>query len=814
MICPECNFDEMEDVVDGVLYCPNCKHLLKEKDIGDDATRIFQGAQGIVHLRPQRRVGDNWDEFHNKTPIYEEGTFNENLIDSSLDQRNFDESAETNFSDGNNILQPGSVELINSEGELNQEEKNFSFDYMNENFEDVSTFTIKITNFRQKVTEYLKKLIELIEGTVDQKELIRVKSKEIFNDVVKRAESSEMFIPKDANFKVIAGAILYATIQSEKDIPRLIKGKEIMVKLNIKQGNVYDYYHNHLKHLYPRVKKQDQIDKEKMKLENRKYTKHFFTGIKGFKKIREITALYFFYILNETDVETLELVSYFKDNIINNINLPPQLTKDNIGILQKLGNHPDFDNYFSDLVEIIKYLILSSRMHKKIGAHLIISYIANALMEKNINLFQSSNSFPMTLTDIYDYIKENSNEFFPARSSIEYTSLEKEQRWAKDNEDAFIIGSRIQLYVIKNIYNGKYNKHGKNQCPECCKAGFTINTDFLRLRALQFNHIKSKKIYSYTTRTFYNLFIKSRGDPYFLSNLISQMEVENVELLCTNHHNLLHAKYNKKFLYLINYNKLFSLKPILIHLIIRESVNSFYKNKKTPEFKKRVREAITIDLKRKYIIDQVNYGVCPICNEFNTTEHLPSFHGHHFDESKKTKDTSYFFRLELSCQQIVEILKKETVGFICGNCHATIQYYNDFDELLRIYEDSDTVSKIIDDYESALDKFKILDGKNVTIREPLKKSYLVNDNIIRYLFAIYEITDRGIEASTGIISDYLGLSSRAVRHFFHDRYNLLNPFINIIQDKPRTLKKYSLTDYGKKTIALLQHFRDYYNSLQ
>ena len=134
--------------------------------------------------------------------------------------------------------------------------------------------------------------------------------------------------------------------------------------------------------------------------------------------------------------------------------------------------------------------------------------------------------------------------------------------------------------------------------------------------------------------------------------------------------------------------------------------------------------------------------------------------------------------------------------------------------MLRIYEDSDTVSKIIDDYESALDKFKILDGKNVTIREPLKKSYLVNDNIIRYLFAIYEITDRGIEASTGIISDYLGLSSRAVRHFFHDRYNLLNPFINIIQDKPRTLKKYSLTDYGKKTIALLQHFRDYYNSLQ
>ncbi len=123
MICPECNFDEMEDIVDGVLYCPNCKHLLKDKDISDDATRILQGAQERVHPRPQRRVGDNWDEFHNKTPIYEEGTFNENLINSTPDQRYFYESPVTNFSEGNSISSSESVELINSEGKLNQKEK-------------------------------------------------------------------------------------------------------------------------------------------------------------------------------------------------------------------------------------------------------------------------------------------------------------------------------------------------------------------------------------------------------------------------------------------------------------------------------------------------------------------------------------------------------------------------------------------------------------------------------------------------------------------------------------------------------------------
>ncbi len=706
------------------------------------------------------------------------------------------------------------VELINDDRKLKQKEKNISLEDMKINSETDSMVISKIHNFKQKIFEYLKKLFDLIECTTNQKKLLCLKSKEIFEDFIKKVECSEIIIPKNANLKVIAGAILYAAIQLEKDIPRLINGKEIMVKLDIKQGNVYDYYHNHLRHLYPRVKKQDQIDKEINRLKNRKYTKHYFTGIKGFKKIRESISLYFFELLKEKDTETIKFVSCFKYNIINNKSLPLQLNQEEKVILQKLSNHPDFNKYFSDLVEIIKYLILSSKMHKKVGANIIISYIANALMDKNINLFQTSNSFPMTLIDIYDCLKENYDEFFPERSSIEYTTLEKEERWAADNEQAYIIGSRIQLYIIKNIYNGKYNISGKSQCPECLKAGFIINTSILRLRALQFNHIKGNKIYSYTTRTFYNLFIESRGDPYFLSNLICQMEAEKVELLCTNHHNLFHAKYNKIFRYLINYKELFSLKPISIHLIIRESVNSFYKNKKSPEFKKRVREAIIIDLKRKYIIDKVNCCVCPICNEFNTTEHLPSFHGHHFDESKKTNDTSYFFRLELSCQKIVEILKKETVGFICGNCHATIQYYNDFDVLLRIYEDSDMVSKTLDDYESALDKFKIMDTKNGTIGEPLKKSNIVNDNIIRYLFAIYDITNSGIEANAGIISDYLGVSSRAVRHFFYDRYNLLNPFINIVQNRPKTLKIYFLTDYGKKTTTLLQHFRDYYNSMQ
>ena len=90
---------------------------------------------------------------------------------------------------------------------------------------------------------------------------------------------------------------------------------------------------------------------------------------------------------------------------------------------------------------------------------------------------------------------------------------------------------------------------------------------------------------------------------------------------------------------------------------------------------------------------------------------------------------------------------------------------------------------------------------------------MINDNVIRCLFAVYEISKYGDEANTNILSNYLGVSGRAVRHFLNNRYKVISPFINILQEKPKTLKKFSLTDYGKKGIALLHHFKDYYDIL-
>lgn len=57
-------------IVEGVLHCPDCNHLLKEKNIIANGREDLIGAQGRVRPRPQRRVVDNWGEFQNITPIW------------------------------------------------------------------------------------------------------------------------------------------------------------------------------------------------------------------------------------------------------------------------------------------------------------------------------------------------------------------------------------------------------------------------------------------------------------------------------------------------------------------------------------------------------------------------------------------------------------------------------------------------------------------------------------------------------------------------------------------------------------------------
>ncbi|MFW9973502.1 MAG: hypothetical protein ACFFDF_25185 [Candidatus Odinarchaeota archaeon] len=232
------------------------------------------------------------------------------------------------------------------------------------------------------------------------------------------------------------------------------------------------------------------------------------------------------------------------------------------------------------------------------------------------------------------------------------------------------------------------------------------------------------------------------------------------------------------------------------------------------DFKKNVRKSILIELKKRNIIDTVSSGKCPICEEFLVKNHLPVFQGHHENEQNKKHDVSYLFKTGLSCSAIVKILKAEHIGFICGNCHKVIQNIRDPSILNQIYDKKKGVNKILNDYNRVLSKFKPINDESSLINNPLKKKSLINDNVIRYLFAIDEIFKNCEEVNTNTLSNYLGVSTQAVRYFSNIQYEIIYPFVNIIQERPKILKKFSLTDYGKEAIALLDHFKDYYIRLR
>jgi len=543
-------------------------------------------------------------------------------------------------------------------------------------------------------------------------------------------------------------------------------------------------------------------------LRERKFINHYFFTINGLKKVREVISLYFFEILiDNIKLKTKTFILNFKKNIDeNNFNsFPDQLGQKDINILINMHKHSDFIKYYSDLLEIVRRLIISSKMYKIVGASLIINYIAQDLWDRQIHLFQSFLGFTHTITDIYDCLKSAFNNFFPERrrNFQNFTSIE-------NIINRKIIGYRIKLYIIENIYNKKY----RNGCLECFNKNYLINTDIWRLEALQFHHENEEKDFTYSSSNLCHLFEKYKGDPYFLDKLISQMESEEVIVKCTNHHNLLHKKYFHYFNYLINWKNIFFNTPELIHLLIRISIKSYLKTKNDSIEKNKVtRNSIIINLKRRYIINLLYKGICPICEEFNIMHHLPVFQYHHFDKNKKTIDAYDLYSNKLPCSEIVRILEREYGGYICGNCHTILEFTKDVNTLNRIYDNPEIVRKILNDYNRAFNKFKFIFFNDKLIEDPLKKTQKISDNINKYLLAIDNIITNENDANNKSIAKYLKLNNSTVRHTINHRWGVFNQFLNFYQISKNQLKSYYFTAYGKKAISLIKKFRNYYKQL-
>jgi len=501
-------------------------------------------------------------------------------------------------------------------------------------------------------------------------------------------------------------------------------------------------------------------------------------------------------------------------------------------------NYPEtFIKYFSDLVNIIKLLIVSNKSHKIINADFSIKHFVRYLMrDKNINLFLEKRSLQRVIGDIFNILKNTkySNLFPPQMQSGENKRTNAER--------VTIIGSRIKLYIINHLYGGEYFDEKKKiaMCPECKKEGLSTNTSFLRIKSKEFHH-EDIKIEGYSTPQLYNLFANNknlhqndRGNPYFLPNIIKKMESESVILRCAVHHHLIHSSYFNDFKKFINWENIpeefpqdiFDLPSEFIHILAMICVDNFYKTKsKNSRQKSKLKQKeIIYNIKKRYIIDRIYAGVCPTCGDFNTNEHLTAFDFNHLNELKKMtfwerekieeeREARVKNLYSLPCSELVEKLEDQKGGYICRNCHRVI--HDDIEFVNEIFGDKNIVRMVTDDCKSIIEKYRqnLIYNKE-SIKNPLRTDIEIRRSLIDYLFALFEISEEKSVVTTDNLINKMSLSRSAVNNFFDIRKEFLKKYGKIIIGKgPSNPTKYYVNDKGKKLMRLMIYFRDFYNKL-
>lgn len=650
--------------------------------------------------------------------------------------------------------------------------------------------TLIIPNFKQKVKNYLEKLINLIECTHRQKESIYSKAIEILENFISRAKNNEFTIPINANMEKIAATIIYTVALSNENMPKITrKGIAKLTSVEVKSpSDISKYYKKYFEQLYPRIELR-------------------FSSYPGFNRIRNIISAYIFTIIKDKEVVTSNLVERIIDNIIMNIDLPKDLSQNDIDLLRTIVKQYNntFFKFLSDMVEVVKQLVNSSKVHKEIGAHLIIKYVVDLLLEeKKVNFLQTSN-----VIEIYDFLQEKFPDFFPIRSYSQGLFDEEREYGQEDYER--IVGNKLKIYVIKKIYDGKYFKAGKLKCPECAKERFVLNTDITRLDALEFHHNSDKKETQFTAGELYNLFTKKRSDPNVLGEIVRIVELEDVMLTCRNHHHIRHDRYFNYFSYLITWEDIFSLPVELIHILIKISVDNYTLTKNWAKGdKKRARRNIVNYLKKRFIIEHFFGQFCPTCKEFQINKHLPAFHFHHADGRIKNVNASDVYN-QHSCSEIISILEGERGGYLCSNCHSVI-HYKKLHLMDEIYGNKKIVRKIKDDIDDVNRNFTFIHSNKLKVKDPLKKDFKSTGRIERYLTAINEISKNGDEVTIYKLSKFMGINTPSISNYFYRRKDIIVRYITTKSGTKNNPTKYYLNKMGEDAISLINHFRAYFKS--
>jgi len=579
-------------------------------------------------------------------------------------------------------------------------------------------------------------------------------------------------------------------------------------------------------------------------------------------KSRKVISLYFFEILNNTETDLYKIILHLEEidiskivlrlrEIITNTNkeisrqltlkekdLLKQLTTREIETLQDMvDNYSDtFTKYFTDLVDIVKLMIISNKSHEIIGADFSLQHFLKFLTKNtNINLFMTYRSFYNAVNDIFRFLGTTKYSYL-----LPIQARKDSSKDAHDNDTIF--GSRIKLFLMKYLYNGTYfdDKKGIAICPECKEEGLIINISVPRIRAKEFHH-EDDRLEGYSIQELYKLFLDSRGDPYFLPKLIKKMELESVVLKCGCHHRTLRPSYAKNFRKLINWEEIpiefpqniFDLPADIIHMLIMVCVDNFHSlellhngREKVKEFdimerKLDMKNHIIINLKKKYIIDIIYGGVCPICGEFNTRNHLNAFDISHLyelseltemtlEEKRERKRLRNLFKGS-SCSELIREIVRQRAGYICHNCHAV--FHKNTSLIAQIYDDQYIIDKILEDKANVSKKFEQnIIYETFLIKNPLKTEKKRYDPFMRYLIALYELSKTKYDGATRKdMQKHMNFKSD--KNIVFETTNYSYKYVKIVSGTKHRPTRYYITDEGKKIVRLMYYFRDYYKNL-